>query len=158
MPFQDEVSLRWARLEDCAQIAITELQSAEVERRERPMTISVTEMSEVWKRRLSGNAKVILAVRASRPGAEELLGFLSFRGELRQGAVHALYVSPRHLRHGIGRFLMDTAAHVVRMQGGHRLTVHVEMLNHGAQDFYRTLHFCASGVRSAHLIIMTKEV
>ncbi len=154
----DDLSLRWARLEDSASIAMLEYRSCAYEKRQTPVSMGPGEMCSLWRRRLTeeGNSTIIACVEDR--GKERVAGFLAFRGQISSGMVHALYIEPSFMRRGIGRFLLDTAGHIVRMQGGRQLQVHVEMLNHGAQAFYRTLHFCASGVRSGHLIIMTKEI
>ncbi|MGN0909684.1 MAG: GNAT family N-acetyltransferase [Succinivibrio sp.] len=154
----DDLSLRWARFEDSSAIAMLEYRSCAFEKRQTPVSLGPGEMCALWRARLTqdGNSTILACLKDG--GRERIAGFLAFRGEISLGKVHALYVDPAFMRRGIGRFLLDTAGHVVRMQGGSELEVHVEMLNHGAQAFYRTLHFCASGVRSGHLIIMTKEV
>lgn len=154
----DDLSLRWARLEDSAAIAMLEYRSCAYEKRQTPISLGPGEICALWRKRLAhdGNSTILACVEDQ--GRERIAGFLAFQGEIRDGRVHALYIEPAYMRRGIGRFLLDTAGHIVRMQGGDELEIHVEMLNHGAQAFYRTLHFCASGVRSGHLIIMTKEI
>jgi ribosomal protein S18 acetylase RimI-like enzyme len=154
----DSLTLRWARIEDSAAIAMLEFRSCAYEKRQNPVSMGPGDLCALWRRRLSGEGSSTILACVDENGSERIAGFLAFRGALRGGKVHALYIEPAYMRRGIGRFLLDTAGHIVRMQGGTELEVHVEMLNHGAQAFYRTLHFCASGVRSGHLIIMTKEI
>ena len=154
----DNLKLRWAVLSDSSAIAMLEFRSCAYEKRQSPMLMGPDEICALWRNRLTqeGNSTILACVEDK--GKERVVGFLTFRGVIRDGKIHALYIEPAFMRRGIGRFLLDTAGHIVRMQGGTELEVHVEMLNYGAQAFYRTLRFCASGVRSGHLIIMTKEI
>lgn len=156
-----DLTIRWAKPADAGAIAALELRSSRLEKRSAPIANGELQLAVIWERRLKeapAENITMLAVRRAHPDDdEEILGFLGFTGSIVEGRIRALYVDPLCVRCGIGRLLMDTAQQVVKLQGGNKLEVMVEMRNYGAQDFYRTLHFSARGVQSAHLIVMTKE-
>lgn len=156
-----DLTIRWAKPRDAEAIAALELRSSKLEKRPSPIANGELQLSVIWERRLeeapSDNITMLAVRRAHPDDDEEILGLLGFTGKISLGHIRALYVDPLCVRCGIGRLLMETAEQVVKLQGGNKLEVMVEMRNYGAQDFYRTLHFSARGVQSAHLIVMSKE-
>lgn len=149
-----KVQVRWARTEDASKIARLELDSSRFENRAVPFMFSHQQFTSLWEHRLDvENYKTVLAC-----GAKTLYGFITFKDKIESGRILALYIDPHYMRHGIGRLLLQTAEEMVRIKGGESLEVDVEVLNNGAIEFYRSLHFKKVSVKLDHLIVMRKEL
>lgn len=150
----EEFTIRWAQPSDCALVASLELDSARYESRYRPIDLTLSEFSELWKNRLiSREYQTILAFYHDR-----LSGFLSFRGEIADGYIAALYVLPAFFRMKVGTLLVNVAEIMVRRYHGKVMRAEVQEHNDGALKFYRSLHFERTSVELAHMIVMEKEV
>lgn len=150
----DDYTVRWANPSDCSLIASLELDSSRYEKRFSPIDLSLSEFSAIWKNRLiSGEYMAILAF-----SDDKLSGFLSFRGQIREGFIAALYVEPSFFRMKVGTLLINVAENMVRRQKGNVLRAEVQEHNDGALRFYRSLHFEQTPVKLAHMIVMEKEL
>ncbi len=146
--------LRWARVDDAQNIAVLELASAEYENRQMPLLFSAEDFTDIWVERIrSGQYQTLVC---EKDGV--LLGFLAFYHQLKRGEICCLYISPKYFRQGVGKKLMRAATLLVRKAHGKKLQVEVEVLNYGAQAFYRSLHFRSQSVKLTHLIVMIKEL
>ncbi|MGN1281540.1 MAG: GNAT family N-acetyltransferase [Succinivibrio sp.] len=149
-----KVRIRWAQHDDASDIARLELDSSRFENRAVPFMFTHQQFTSLWENRLSEqNYKTVLAC-----GAKSLYGFITFKDKIESGKILALYIDPLYMRHGIGRMLLQTAEQMVRLKGGCSLEVDVEVLNNGAIEFYRSLHFKKVSVKLDHLIVMRKEL
>ena len=150
--FMAKTSLRWAKVSDAQAIAILELSSAIYEHRRQALDFTVAEFTEIWQERIrSYQYQTILCEREGI-----ILGFLSFYRQVKRGEICCLYIDPKYFRQGIGRRLIRAASLLVSKLQGKSLKV--EVLNFGAQAFYKELHFRALGVKLSHLIEMKKEL
>ena len=152
--FMAKTSLRWAKVSDAQAIASLELSSAIYEHRRQALDFTVAEFTEIWQERIrSYQYQTILCEREGI-----ILGFLSFYRQVKRGEICCLYIDPKYFRQGIGRRLIRAASLLVSKLQGKSLKVEVEVLNFGAQAFYKELHFRALGVKLSHLIEMKKEL
>ena len=149
-----EFCLRWGEKQDSLAIGALEARSQLLEGRNAPLC-NAKELSLLWNRRFENGAKVILAFHKQ---SAQIAGFLGFKGELSQGNIQALYIEPKWIRCKVGTLLLRTAGALCALRGGRNLKVAVLTHNLRARDFYTSLHFRATGVKSSHLIYMQKEL
>jgi ribosomal protein S18 acetylase RimI-like enzyme len=62
-------------------------------------------------------------------------------------AVQGIAVEPAQQRRGVGRALIDAAAHEARIRGARRLTLRVLGANEGARRLYEASGFVVEGVQ-----------
>ena len=151
---KSEFCLRWGNKKDSRAIGVLEARSQLLEGRSTPCC-DAKELSMLWNIRFEKGAKVILALHEQ---SSQLAGFLSFKGELSQGNIQALYIEPKWIRRKVGSLLLRTAAALCVLRGGSSLQVAVLTHNLRARNFYTSLHFRATGVKSSHLIYKQKEL
>ncbi|MBO6257859.1 MAG: GNAT family N-acetyltransferase [Succinivibrio sp.] len=149
----DGYTVRWATPSDCALMASLELDSSRYEKRFQPIDLTLSDFSALWKERL--NSREYAAILAFSD--DKLCGFLSFRGEIRDGFIAALYVEPAFFRMKVGTLLVNVAEVMVRRLKGLSLRAEVQEHNDSAIHFYRSLHFVRTPVKLAHMIVMEKE-
>jgi ribosomal protein S18 acetylase RimI-like enzyme len=61
--------------------------------------------------------------------------------------ISGIAVAIEHRRHGVGRRLVDAAAHEARVRGARRLTLRVLAPNSGARELYESAGFVVEGIQ-----------
>lgn len=156
-PNKELFNIRPARLDDKTAISIVELKAVKDENRITPFGMTLNQLTQVWKRRIT-NKEFEIFVACDVNNSDRIYGFISIDAPSnREALIQAIYIDPMFYRRGIGASLISYSEKLFALRACPRVILYVEPFNRVGHSFYKKLGFQLTNKKFHHLNILVKE-